>query len=133
MPHEEAASEVGVSPYDTAASAVTRFLVEVAAWVAGPWAAASLTGREWLAVPVLVVLVAIPATFSTMGDKKSVVVATPGPTRIVIELFLLAVAVAAAAIVWPTPLVVGVAIIGIVMLVTGADRYRWLAKGAPLS
>ncbi len=122
-----------MSPYDTAASAITRFLVEVAAWVAGPWAAASLTGRGWLAVPALVVLVAIPAMFSTPGDKKSVVVPTPGPIRIAVELFLLAVAVGAAATVWPVPVAIGVAIVGVVMLATGAKRYRWLAEGAPLS
>ena len=32
----------GVSPYDTYLSSGTRFLIELTAWIAGPWAAESL-------------------------------------------------------------------------------------------
>ncbi|MFQ5610311.1 MAG: hypothetical protein ACE5F8_08600 [Woeseiaceae bacterium] len=71
-------------PYDTYLSAGLRFAVELIAWVAGPWAASLWSG--WLILPTLIVLVAMPSLFSTPGDKRQVVVATPGPIRVVIEL-----------------------------------------------
>ncbi|MDA0256878.1 MAG: hypothetical protein O3C25_03955, partial [Chloroflexi bacterium] len=86
-------------PFDTPASAASRFLVEVVAWVSGPWAAAQLS--PWLILPALVILVGLPAVFSTVGDKRRVLVATPGPPRLAIEVGLHAVAAAAPWLVWP--------------------------------
>lgn len=121
----------GPSPYDTPASAGTRFGVELVAWVAGPWATADVIGSWWVALPALVVLVGLPSVFNTPGDKNTTGVATPGPIRIAIEMFLLAVAVGSAWIVWPLWAAVVVTLLGAVMLVTGLPRYRWLAAGAP--
>ncbi len=119
------------SPYDNVVSSATRFLVELVAWVAGPWAAADLTGT-WLAViPVLIGLVALPATFNAAGDKNTTGITTPGPIRIAIEVFLLVVAIVSAWAVWPTWAAVGVVVVGVAMLVSGVKRYRWLAQGAP--
>ena len=122
----------GVSPYDTGASSSLRFLVEVIAWVAGPWAVADSTGQSWLAVPTAVLLVGMSSIFSTTGDKNNVVVPTPGPLRLTIELFTMVVAVAGAWIVWPlwAALLVTAAAVG--NLVAGLQRSRWLASGAPL-
>ncbi|NNE97203.1 MAG: hypothetical protein HKN24_14370 [Acidimicrobiales bacterium] len=119
------------SPYDTVASSAFRFLIEIVAWVAGPWAVADLTGSNWLAIPALVVLVGLPAVFNAPGDKNTEGIVIPGPLRIVIEMFLAAVAVAASAIVWPAWGSAAVALIAAAMLVTGRARYRWLASGAP--
>ena len=121
----------GPSPYDTSVSAGSRFAIELAAWVAGPWAAADMTGWGWMAVPALVVLVGLPALFNTPGDKKTDGIATPGPIRIEIEMFLLGVAVASAWIVWSAWAALAVTIVGIVMVASGLPRYRWLAAGAP--
>ena len=121
----------GVSPYDTAASSGFRFLIEIVAWVVGPWAAADLTGSGWSAIPALVVLFCLPALFNTPGDKASTVIATPGPVRILIELVLLAAAVGGAWLVWPAWAGILVSLIGVGMLATGVRRYRWLAEGAP--
>lgn len=121
----------GPSPFDTRLSAGSRFAIELAAWVAGPWAAADMTGSGWVAVPALVVLVTLPALFNTPGDKNTDGIATPGPIRIEIEMFLLGVAVASAWIVWPAWAALAVTIIGVVMVVAGLPRYRWLAAGAP--
>jgi len=119
-------TESGLSPFDTAASSALRFAIEIIAWVAGPWAAAEITGSGW-AIPVaLVVLVGLPAVFNTPGDKKSDGIATPGPIRIVIEMLLLGVAVAGAFTVWPVWVAVLVVLIGLGMVVTGLPRYRWL-------
>jgi hypothetical protein len=58
------------NPFDTVASGASRFAVEIAAWVAGPWAAAELA-VTWIAtIPTLIVLIALPGAFSTVGDKR---------------------------------------------------------------
>ena len=120
----------GISPFDTPLSAGSRFGVEVIAWVAGPWAAAQIS--IWLAIPVAIVLVGMPAIFSTTGDKKQVVVATPGPIRVRIEFALQAAALAGAWIAWPTWLAVVCTVVIGVSLVSGVPRMRWLLAGAPL-
>jgi hypothetical protein len=108
-----------------------RFLVELLAWIAGPWGVADLAGSAWAAVPAVVLLLALPAVFSTPGDKEQVIVATPGPVRLVIELVLSAVAVIGAWIAWPTGLAVLVSLIVATALVTGMRRAQWLLQGAP--
>ncbi len=120
-----------LSPFDTPLSAGLRFVMELAAWVAGPWAAAVATGDGWVALPALIVLVGLPATFNTPGDKKQTGIATPGPIRILIEMLLFAVAVAAAWYLWPTWAAVLVTMAAVAAIVTGWPRYRWLAQGAP--
>ena len=69
-----------VHSLDTPLTSGLRFLAEVIAWVAGPWAAAEQS--IWLVVPTVVLLVGLPAIFSTPGDKRQIVVATPGPLRV---------------------------------------------------
>lgn len=119
------------SPFDTAASSASRFGIELVAWVAGPWAAAELTGSGWAAVPALIILLGLPSVFNTPGDKNTTGVATPGPIRIGIEMLLLVVAVGSAWYVWPVWAAVAVTTLGVVLLATGMPRYRWLAAGAP--
>ncbi len=122
----------GVSPYDTYASAGLRFATELISWVAGPWAAVELTDAWWAAIPTAFALLAAPGIFSTRGDKKNVVVATPGPVRMVIEIVLAAVAVAAAWVAWPAWLAGPATIIVIGAVIAGLRRARWLWSGAPL-
>ena len=121
----------GPSPYDTTASSLTRFGIELVAWVAGPWATAEISGSGWVALPALLVLIGLPSVFNTPGDKNTTGIATPGPVRIGIEMFLLVVAVGSAWVVWPVWAAVAVTVLGVVMLVAGLPRYRWLAAGAP--
>lgn len=118
----------GLSPYDTVASSVLRFSIEVVAWVAGPWAAAELADAGWAVLPVLVVLVGLPALFNTRGDKKTTGIATPGALRLTIEMLLLVVAVAGALVVWPWPAAAAVALVGVAMIVKSIPRYRWLLR-----
>ena len=118
-------------PYDTPVSSGLRFSVEVIAWVAGPWAATEVS--PWLAIPVVLVLIGLPSVFSTEGDKKQVVVATPGPARVLIELILHAVAIAAPWVVWPAWLATVTTLTTVTALATGAPRLRWLLRGAPAS
>ena len=116
-------------PCDTVASASLRFLSEIIAWVAGPWAIGLFS--KWLVLPALIVLVALPAVFSTHNDKRNVVVSTPGPIRIVLELLLYSVAIVAPWFVWPAALSGLAAGIAVASLAAGIPRFLWLMKGAP--
>ena len=118
-------------PFDMPVSSGLRFLVEVIAWVSGPWAAAEVS--VWLIVPAVIVLVGLPAVFSTNGDKRQVVVATPGPLRVVIELLLHGVAVAGAWLVWPIWAAVIATICVVSALGVGIPRTRWLLRDAPVT
>jgi hypothetical protein len=119
-----------VSPYDTALSAGLRFVVEIIAWVAGPWAVADLSGQTWTAVPTAIVLIGASALFSTPGDKNNVVIPTPGPIRLVIEVITHVVALLGAWVVWPNWAGLLTAILVIGSLTAGVPRARWLARGA---
>ncbi len=123
-------NQLGLNPLDTVASGSLRFLVEILAWIAGPWAAGRWFGG-W-AIPVaLVILLALPAVFSVPGDKHQVIRPVSGPVRFVIEVFLGVVAVVAAWTVWPTWLALVVTLVVVTSQITGLPRTRWLLSGAP--
>jgi len=117
-------------PHDTPVSAGLRFLSELIAWIAGPWAVALIS--NWLVVPAIIFLVGLPAVFSTRNDKHQVVVPTPGMVRAGIELILYSVAAIAPWFVWSS--VASALATGIVVasLLAGFPRFLWLINGAPL-
>ena len=84
-------------------------------------------------LPAIVVLVGLPGIFSTPNDKHVVVVPTPGPARVVIELFLYAVAAISPWFIWPTMVSVITTVVIFAALVTGFPRMLWLMAGAPVS
>ncbi len=116
-------------PRDTLLSSALRFLSELIAWVAGPWAVAQWS--PWLVIPVLVVLVGLPSVFSTPNDKRNVVVGTPGPVRVGLELLLYAVALVAPWFVWPTAVAGLAAVLVVASLAADLPRFAWLMRGAP--
>ncbi len=116
-------------PYDTVLSSGLRFLTELIAWVAGPWAASLYS--NWLVVPTIVLLVGLPSIFSTPNDKNTVVVPTPGGIRVVIEFLLYSVAAVAPWFVWSAGVAAAATIIVFATIITGAARTRWLLRGAP--
>ena len=116
-------------PFDTPLSASLRFGTELIAWIAGPWAAGTYSG--WLIFPVLALLVGLPAVFSTAGDKNVIVVATPGPVRVLIELVVYATALLAPWLVWPQPIAFATSLVVAASVATGIPRIAWLLKGAP--
>lgn len=130
MNHDEATSSIGPSPFDTPASSATRFAMEIIAWVGGPWAAATVAGSRWAAVPALLILFALPALFNTPGDKHSTPIATPGPIRIAIEALLIIVATASAWYLWPSWVAISVSVLAVTTVAFGMRRYRWLATGS---
>ena len=111
---------------DSGLSSTTRFLTELTAWVAAPWAAAH---AHWLlAVAVLAILLALPSAFNVPGDKHRTGVAVPGTVRIGIELLLFASATIGAAIAWPTWALVLVVILVVVTTFAQLKRWQWLIK-----
>ena len=119
------------NPLDNFWSASSRFAIEIAAWVAGPWAAAELTGTWLVIIPALIALVALPGVFSTTGDKRHVFVVVPGRIRLLIELTLAAVAIYSSFLVWTPVGGIIVAAITAVTLVTGFTRAKWLFSNSP--
>jgi hypothetical protein len=119
---------LGRSPeaVDSPAGAATRFGVELTAWVAAPWAAASWS---WVAaVLLLVVLVTLPATFNVPGDKHHGGHGVSGPVRIAIELVLVLAAVVGAGLAWPTWAAAAVVLLAVAYLVLGLPRWAWLLR-----
>jgi hypothetical protein len=84
-----------------------------------------------MTIPALAILVALPGVFSTIGDKRHVVVAVPGRVRFLIEVVLTVVAVASAFLVWAVIGVAIVAIIAAIMFISGAPRAKWLLSNDP--
>jgi hypothetical protein len=86
-------------------------------------------GMAWTAISTAIVLVGLSSIFSTPGVKNTVIVATPGPMTLAIELPTVAVAVAW--IVWPQWAAIIVTGPALADPVAGFPRTRWLARGAP--
>ncbi len=116
-------------PYDTILSGGLRFGVEIIAWVAGPWYISRVS--SWLVIPAIIVLVGLPAVFSTINDKRHVVVPTRGSMRVFIELLLYFVAAVAPWYVWSTIFSFFTTAVVAVALLVGTPRLMWLLKGAP--
>ena len=99
--------------------------------MAGPWVAAQLS--VWLILPALLFLIGLPSVFSTLVDKKQIIVATPGPLRVLLEIVLHLVAVAGAWMVWPGWIACCATIIVLAAIVVGIPRTKWLLGGVPVA
>ena len=75
---------------------------------------------------LLVVLVALPATFNVPGDKGHVGHPVSGQVRIGIELLLTGAAVLGAWLAWPTWAGVAVAVLAAGVPRLSLPRWRWL-------
>ncbi|MFD9124746.1 hypothetical protein [Kitasatospora sp. NPDC059571] len=101
-----------------------RFLTEIVAWVAAPWALAAYS--LWLSAAALALLIGLPAILATPGDKTEVVVAVPGRVTIALVLLQLLAAVAGAWALWPAWAAVPVTVLAAACLVTEQPRWRRL-------
>ena len=110
---------------DNPVGATSRFLVEIAAWVATPWALWDTS--VVLAIVVLLVLLWLPGFYSVPGDKNFSGRPVSGPVRIGIELLLMAAAVWGAWTAWPQWAAVTVSVITAVAVLSNLPRWRWLA------
>jgi len=108
------------------ASGGLRFVVELIAWVGTPWAL-------WphsiaLAIGAAVLLIGLPALFSTPGDRPGAgtLVSVPGFVTIVLVVMQLAAATAAAWVIWPAWAAAAVTVLCLIVLVTEQPRWRRL-------
>lgn len=110
-----------------------RFLAELIAWVATPWAL-------WphsipLAVGAVVLLIALPAVFSTPGDRPGGdgPVAAPGIVTILLVLLQLVAASLAAWAIWPAGIAVAVTVLCVGVVATEQPRWRALTRRGPIA
>src|SRR4051794_20288114 len=103
-------------PPDGGLAAALRFLTELVAWVATPWALASHSVP--LAVVAVIVLIGLPTVFATPGDRARPVVAVPGTVTIALVLLQLAAAVIASWFAWRALVAVAVTVLAAATVVT---------------
>lgn len=106
-----------------------RFLVEVIAWVAVPWALWPISAP--LAVLAVLLLIGPPAVVGTPGDRPGgdPPVAAPGFVTILSVVAHLAGATLAAWAIWPWWIAVAVTALCLVVLGTEQPRWRALWNG----
>lgn len=106
-------------------ASVLRFLAELVAWVATPWA---LVGHSVvLAVAADLVLIGLPTVFGTPGDKAGAPpVAVPGWVTVGLVLLQLGAAVAASWALMPVFAAAAVTVLAAAVLVTEQPRWRRL-------
>lgn len=114
------------SPNRAGLASALRFLTELIAWVATPWALWHTS--IWLAVISVIVLIGLPSAFSTPADKPKASIAVPGWVTILLVLIQLVAAVVSSWSVWPTWAAVIVSVLAITCLVTEQPRWRWLLR-----
>ncbi|RJL20847.1 hypothetical protein [Bailinhaonella thermotolerans] len=111
---------------DSRVASVLRFLTEITAWVAAPWALAPYS--PWLAALSVVVLIALPTIFATPGDKAHVIVPVPGPVTIALVILHQAVAAAASWAAWPPVAATAATAVALATTCTELPRWRALLK-----
>ena len=120
------ATAAASSPNKPGLASTLRFATELVAWVATPWALASVS--PVLSVASLVLLIGLPAIFSTPGDRPNVVVAAPGYVTVALVVLEMVAAVVSAWLVWPPVAGVAVSVLALVSVVTELPRWRWLLR-----
>jgi hypothetical protein len=107
-----------------------RFLAELIAWVAVPWAL--WPHSVALAVVAVIALIGLPAVFGTPGDRPGggTLVPVPGQVTIFLVVLQLAAATAAAWAIWPSWAAITVTVICLVVPITEQPRWHRLG-GAP--
>ncbi|MCS6589763.1 hypothetical protein [Curtobacterium flaccumfaciens] len=105
-----------------------RFLAELVAWVAVPWAL--WPHSPVLAIAAVLVLVVPPAVFGTPGDRPGgdPPVTAPGAVTIASVLAHLVGAVAAAWALWPTTVAIAVTALCVAVVVSEQPRWRALVR-----
>jgi hypothetical protein len=108
-----------------------RFLAELIAWVATPWALWAFSIP--LAILAVVVLIVPPAIFGTPGDRPggNPPVAAPGIVTILFLVMNLAAATLAAWTIWPWWIALAVTVLCLAVPFTERARWRFLLTARP--
>jgi hypothetical protein len=130
-----------LSPYDNPLAAGVRFFTELVVWIGGTYVIWVLV-NPIVAIAWFLVTVGVTSVFSTPGDKRFVLIPTPGGLRALLEILYAGLAIW---VVWSlTPLVVspeaadggqgiasGATLVIVAGLFFGRKRLLWLFQGAP--
>ncbi|MFJ6981909.1 MULTISPECIES: hypothetical protein [unclassified Streptomyces] len=105
-----------------------RFATELIAWVATPWALWSHS--VLLAILADVLLIGLPAVFSTPGDRPGgdARVAVPGIVTILLLVIQLVAAAVSAWVLWPTWIALAVTVLCLIVPFTELPRWRSLLR-----
>ncbi|NUT21840.1 MAG: hypothetical protein HOV77_21915 [Hamadaea sp.] len=110
---------------DSLSASAPRFLVEIIAWVAAPWALAAHS--IWLAILADVLLIGLPTVFGMPGAKKQKnPVSIPAVPAIALELLQPLAACVAAFAAWPTAIAWVVAVASVAACVLQLRRWHWM-------
>jgi hypothetical protein len=110
---------------DGISSSAPRFVVELIAWVATPWAL-------WqhsivLAIASVVVLIGVPTLVGMPGVKNQPPAVAVGPVAaFAVELIQPAAAVVSSGVAWAWVVAIGVLALSLAMLVLQVPRWRWM-------
>jgi hypothetical protein len=109
---------------DGIASSAPRFVIELIAWVATPWA---LWSHSIALAIASVVLIGIPALVGMPGVKNQPPALAVGPVMAIVAEFLQPVAaVISSGVAWSWPAAIGVVAFALAMLVLQVPRWRWM-------
>ena len=114
------------APHRPDLASALRFLTELVAWVATPWALAPHSVP--LAVASVLLLIGLPTVFATPGDKNQVIVPVPGVVTVALVALQLVAAAVAAWVAWPRPVAVVVTVLALVTVGTELPRWRRLTR-----
>jgi len=126
---QDPSAHTAVAPLDSLSASAPRFLVEIIAWVAAPWALAPCS--VWLAVLADVLLIGLPTVFGMPGAKKQKnPVSIPARPAIALELLQPLAACVAAFAAWPP--VVAALVVAVSLAACGLQlrRWRWMLTQA---
>ncbi|MFF1615880.1 hypothetical protein ACFVYA_49830 [Amycolatopsis sp. NPDC058278] len=114
-----------VAAPDSLSASAPRFLVEIIAWVAAPWALVAYS--IWLAVLADVLLIGLPTVFGMPGAKKQKnPVSIPARPAIALELLQPVAACLAAFVAWPPVVASLVAAVSLAACGLQLRRWRWM-------
>ena len=113
---------------DNRARATPRFLTELVAWVATPWAFVTQGHSVALAVLSVIVLIGLPSLFGTPAEKPKAVVPIPGSGTVALVAVQLFAALVSPWLAWPLPVAIVTSALVLVTVFTEQPRWRWLFR-----
>jgi hypothetical protein len=110
---------------DPVSASAPRFLIEIIAWIAAPWALAPHS--IWLAVLVDVLLIGLPTVFGMPGAKKQKnPVSIAAVPAIALELLQPVAACVSAFAAWPAVVAYSVVAASLAACLLQLHRWRWM-------
>jgi hypothetical protein len=117
---------VPTSPNRPGPASALRFLTELVAWIATPWALWSVSRP--LAIVAVIILIGLPTVFATPGDKRQVIVPVAGHVTVALVVLQMVAAVVSSWFAWHPAIAACVSVLVAVSVVTEWPRWSWLVS-----